>query len=362
MRILLCTPPAGHSGGISRWTEHVINYYNQSNKEVDLFIYPMPRKQSGNFTMFHRIVSGMTEYLIIIINYWKKINEIKPTIIHIVSSASISLIKDLFMLQIAKIKGFKGIVHFRFGRIPAIIKNGGWEYFLLKHVIAIADKVIVIDSISYSFLKENGYKNIEFLPNPLSNTLEELISKNNKRKRIKGKIVFAGHMYASKGIFELVEACSQIPNIKLIMLGQLNEDVKIKLINQTKMTNHDWLELKGNVSYEEVIKNMLSCNIFILPSYTEGFPNVIIESMACNCPIIATNVGAIPEMLAIGNEYPAGICIEPKNSLQIKESIELLLKDENYAHFLASNAQKRVNEMYNIHVVWNKLVSIWETV
>ena len=104
---------------------------------------------------------------------------------------------------------------------------------------------------------------------------------------------------------------------------------------------------------------MLKCGVFVLPSYTEGFPNVIIESMYCGCPIVATNVGAIPEMLNVSNETCAGICVEPGDVEQLRNAIRLILDKINYAEKLGHNAKQRVVDEYSITAVWNMLNKIW---
>lgn len=77
-----------------------------------------------------------------------------------------------------------------------------------------------------------------------------------------------------------------------------------------------------DMPYVNVLQEMMKCELFILPTYTEGFPNVILESMACGCPIVTTAVGAIPEMLDIKNGFNHGICVEPRSVSQLKRAIE----------------------------------------
>ena len=120
-----------------------------------------------------------------------------------------------------------------------------------------------------------------------------------------------------------------------------------------------WLDIAGEFKYEDTITEMLSAGVFVLPTYTEGFPNVILESMACACPIIASSVGAIPEMLDVNSDIYYGLCIEPKDTKQLKEAIIRMLEDRTFAISCGINAQKRVNEQYSMPAVWNKLTNIW---
>ena len=105
---------------------------------------------------------------------------------------------------------------------------------------------------------------------------------------------------------------------------------------------------------------MLSCDIFVLPTYTEGFPNVILESMACGCAIVTTPVGAIPEMLEEENGKQYGILVSPQNVQELKEGIEKMLNNETLKQECRKNVQQRVNERYNIDTVWKQMSKIWE--
>ena len=105
---------------------------------------------------------------------------------------------------------------------------------------------------------------------------------------------------------------------------------------------------------------MCQCDVFVLPTYTEGFPNVILESMACGCAIVATPVGAIPEMLEEENNNHYGVMVEPRNVEQLKAGIEKMLSDVDFKNECRANVQQRVIERYNIDSVWRQMTGIWK--
>ena len=364
-KILFCTPyDLSKGSGIARCSHHIMNYYNeQRDSEYELTLFPMDRSSSAynRFKFINRLLHGISDYSKIIKSIKIEIDNNSYDVVHLASSASISLYKDYLCLKILHKRNINSIIHFHFGRIPELAKINNWEWRFILKISQLATKIIVIDSASYKILKNSGVDNVEYLPNPLSPTIENIINDNQNLKRKNDTILFVGHVIKTKGVYELAEVCSSIDNIKLRIVGLYNENVKTDLLEIWKKNkNESCIEFTGNISAEEVIKEMLSCAVFSLPTYTEGFPNVILESMACSCPIVTTKVGAIPEMLDVERKDYYGICIEPKQTQELKEAIEKMLTDREFACNCGANAQKRVKDMYSINVIWKKMCKIWE--
>lgn len=359
-KVLLLAPSPELAGGIARWTKHILNYYKSHQNDCNLdFLCTTQYKYSLKRSFFNRIYSGVINYFSVISEFKRQIRCSKFDVVHITTSASISLIKDLWLIKIAKKNKIRSVVHFRFGRIPYIAEKNNWEWKLLTAVIKNSDTAIVIDLRSYNTLVNVGFLNIENLPNPLADDLLDCVN-NNKDIQIKPRsIAFVGQMIPTKGIFELVEVCSSIPNIKLNMYGSLPNGIKDQLFMIGGEHVEKWLNIYGEINYDLIIGKMKESSVFVLPTYTEGFPNVILESMACGCAIIASSVGAIPEMLAVETNEPCGICIEPKNKKDLKDAIEFLLNNPEVAQEYRDRAKKRVVKEYSIDSVWNKMLKIW---
>lgn len=358
-KILICAPYGTIIGGISRWTEHIVNYYaSLDKKDVELSLMPTGRIAFINPdpSLIFRLKSGFVDFSKILKRYYKLLKSFSPEIVHITTSASISLLKDIVMLKLAKHHKAKGIIHFRFGRIPELSIKRNWEWKLLKKVINISDVAIVIDQSSYNTLVTNGFSNIKMLPNPLAPSVSKIINDHKEIERKDRNLLFVGHVVKSKGVFELVEACRTIKDIHLKIIGRQVPGIKEKLLEKAVLNAYNpWIEIVGEINHEDIIKEMLSSDIFVLPTYTEGFPNVILESMACSCSIVASAVGAIPEMLG----EKSGILVEPKKVSMLNEAIILLLTDRNLARICGDNAKKRVEENYSMPKVWNQLIDIW---
>lgn len=367
MKILLCTPyldkPGVIPGGINIWARNILNFYHSVGSDVQITPVSFDRKYnvSETSTVIARLIYGIRDYFSAIQDARNYLKTQKYDVLHLCTSAQLSLYKDLFVLKMAKRYGAKAVVHFHFGRIPELIKTKNSEYRILMKVCKAADSIIVMDKRSEEALQEVGFTNVHNLPNPLSKEIMDQIGvMEGQIERAQNKFLFVGAGIKTKGVYELVETCKQFDNIWLHIVGSVDNQVKTELqdIASTK-NNGEWMKLRGQIPHDEVLKEMMSASVFVFPSYTEGFPNVILEAMACGCPIVTTTVGAIPEMLDIENGYNYGICVKPQDTQAFADGLKQMLTDPVYAARCAERAKKRVNEMYAVPVVWEQLSNIW---
>ena len=363
LNVLLISPlPEDLIGGISFWTSHILSFYQKkdnSNVQIQQYFGRNVIPIHTGDSLLKRLYRGFRAYIPMYFAIKKILKSNGYDIFHLCSSGSISLVKDFCLLHLAKKMGVKSVLHFHFGRIPDLYSKSNWEYKLLIMVVKQADCTIVLDKRSFDILYKITGKKIYQLPNPLSNGVIALKDKYKEIERRKRTILFVGHVILTKGVFELVRACKQIDNIELEIVGFVNNETKEALLEEAGEKSESWLRILGEQNHSTIIKYMLSSSVFVLPTYTEGFPNVVLEAMACGCPIVATNVGAIPEMLNIKNVNTCGLCVSPKDVEALKISINKMLTDVDFAKSCIMNSQKRVKEMYSLLSVCHDLENIW---
>jgi glycosyltransferase involved in cell wall biosynthesis len=100
------------------------------------------------------------------------------------------------------------------------------------------------------------------------------------------------------------------------------------------------IKLHGPVRYEEVLKLMAECAVFVLPSRTEAMGCVLLEAMACRKPIIASRVDGIPTYIRHGFN---GLLVEPESVDDLAAKLQILLENEAYARQLADNGYRYVH-------------------
>ena len=133
-------------------------------------------------------------------------------------------------------------------------------------------------------------------------------------------------------------------NCELHILGPINENDYLSLI-KTKIKNYNLInqiKFHGEIAFgKKLFRFYKESDIFVLPSFTEGFPHVLWEAASFSLPIITTSVGGIPILLENRRE---AIMVEPGNSLHILDAIKELIQDSDLLNELTFNAyQKSLN-------------------
>ncbi|HEU5236743.1 MAG TPA: glycosyltransferase family 4 protein, partial [Pyrinomonadaceae bacterium] len=109
---------------------------------------------------------------------------------------------------------------------------------------------------------------------------------------------------------------------------------------------------------EECRAFMESLDVFVMPSFSEGTPNSIVEAMACGKPIIASDVGGIPDM--IGDE--AGLLVPPGEIDALAEAMLRLARDSDLRKQMGKAAQARYQKLFSPKVVVPLIVESYERV
>lgn len=102
-----------------------------------------------------------------------------------------------------------------------------------------------------------------------------------------------------KGFDIALRAISQLKTNKKFTINIVGEGIYLEELKELarKLNLSEVINFCGKVSHEEVLRLMILCDIFLMPSRTEGLPRALIEAMAMGAPAIGSNVGGIPELL-----------------------------------------------------------------
>jgi len=231
--------------------------------------------------------------------------------------------------------------------------------FLTKKVIMGTDQLIAVSN----FIKSQAERiarpnaNIQVVYNGCDP--RKFVFNNQTRISIRRRLnisdnsrvlIFVGNLLKAKGIFELVWSfaglCKNHPSFSLIVVGDGDDQVKLKEAVQG-CGLEKYVHLIGRVEHNKIPDFLSAGDIFVLPSHREGLPVSVIEAMACGRPVIATNVGGIPEIV---RDQQTGLLIEPENVSSLTNAVMSLAFDMQRCIKMGDTGRKIVEEGF----AWGK--------
>jgi glycosyltransferase involved in cell wall biosynthesis len=166
-----------------------------------------------------------------------------------------------------------------------------------------------------------------------------------------------GRLTWEKGHVDLIQAIAAIapssPTVQCVIVGGGPEEQRLtQLIDDLGVGEHVRL-----VGQREDARQLLSAfDVAVLPSRTEGSPVALLEYMAAGAPIVATDVGGIPELIEDGVH---GLLVPPQDPGQLATAIERLIHDRALAARLGGAARERQSTEFNLSVVVRRLEGIY---
>ncbi len=158
-------------------------------------------------------------------------------------------------------------------------------------------------------------------------------------------IGYIGRLSQEKGVLNFVQAIPKVleasENTRFVMIGQgpLRSEVN-KLLKQHHLA--DKVNLSDWIPHDEIPKHINQLRLLVLPSHTEGLPNIILEAIACGTPILVTSVGSIPDLI---KDEETGFILEDNTPESIARGILRALRHPKLDK-VAANARQLVEQNY----------------
>jgi teichuronic acid biosynthesis glycosyltransferase TuaC len=138
-------------------------------------------------------------------------------------------------------------------------------------------------------------------------------------------VLYVGRFIEAKGLRELIEASQKLAAtnefFRLVLIGDgVMKAELLQLVQKSGLA--DKVILPGGLAPEKVAQWICASDVLTLPSWSEGYPNVVVEAVACGRPVVATDVGGTREIINASN----GILIPSRNPAQLQSGLEQALQ------------------------------------
>jgi glycosyltransferase involved in cell wall biosynthesis len=383
LRIVQCTPLFLPSeGGTQKAVLSLSKELIKQGHDVSVFTYnalsndyAMTGMSSGCELKSHEKIDGIDVYRF-------RYSSLSSTGLRFSASLSWSLFRFLARRE-ADIVHFHGFFHLPhivlssfFGKVtrtPLILTTHGLQETLfdlyrarnpflrilatkaLEAVLASVDGFVALSQKDVSALRNLGLKQskIYCVPNGVD-TLQFKRQEPSKRVLRKygfpssGRVVLCvGRVSRNKGLHYLILAASElkkeIDDLFILIVGPSSDiSYKNSLTNLAGSTGtSDIVHFADNVPDDDLVSLYSRADLFVLPSEQETLPLVVLEAMASGCPVIATSVGGIPEIITSRKN---GLLVKPSNVEGIIQGIRMLLNDDNLRRRIGEQGRKTAGE------------------
>lgn len=285
-------------------------------------------------------------------------------------------------------------------RIPLVLNFHGAELLLIRKKkwvkpflkFAISQAQAVFANSSFTASKIKALRNVDVEWSPYGTTLgssqchceersDEAIQGNAIQSHPvdgKFKILFVGRHIERKGICYLLEAAKYLPKdkfeIRIVGVGDLTEELKkqaqaIATSDEAIIGNeYDGpcdIIFTGKLSPAELENEYRTANVFTLPAIvdskgdTEGLGVVLIEAMELNLPIVASNVGGIPDVVV---DNVSGLLVPEKDPAALADAYKRLACDPALVANLLSGARKRINDCFTWDGIIERQIAVYNKV
>lgn len=174
-------------------------------------------------------------------------------------------------------------------------------------------------------------------------------------------LCFIGRIVKDKGTHELIEAfmrnVEKHPNIKLLLVGSFE-----KHLDPINKTTEDIIFSHKNIRFlgfqKDVRPYLAISDVFIFPSYREGFPNVVMQAGAMGVPSIVTNINGCNEII---EHKKNGWIVNPKDVESLSEAVSFMLENEEARCNMAKESRPMIINRYGQQYIWQQLLKEYDS-
>ncbi len=287
---------------------------------------------------------------------WMAIFNRQIRIVHIHAACRGSFIRKSIMVLLAKALGKKTILHLYGGEFKVYYETAGFLKPYILYTLNAADELIVLSEEWKTYFDSITRKKQSVIVN---NPVQMPAQVFENKVELPIPVLYLNHVTVKKGIFNLVEVFKKNKEIfkGVFTLNIAGAGADLERL-QAEINEHQLQDLvvyKGWVSGEAKDSLISDCNLFVLPSYYEGLPMSILESMAFGKPVISTNVGGIPQVVKPGVN---GWLAEPGDTAALENIFLQVKADPEVLYRYGSNSLRLVQD-YSVTSVIAKLNGLY---
>jgi glycosyltransferase involved in cell wall biosynthesis len=239
-------------------------------------------------------------------------------------------------------------------RLLGFFTNQIWSnIFPIQRVGQNADLLLCQNQATLKYYRSQDFQNLHYLPNGVENYRLDKIPNPKPTPKKPFTFLFIGRIAKRKGIFYLLEAFKKLnqshPQTKLIVIGKGSHLLTRKFKKQAGQLLKQNIILKGELDRYQTIRLLKSCHIVVSPEIFATLPNVVLEALYCQKPVIGPLHGGVSDIIQDGVN---GFLVDPRNIKDLQQKMEYYLLHPRKAKLMATRGQRLIKSQFT----WSKII------
>ncbi|KAA0226463.1 glycosyltransferase family 4 protein [Fimbriimonadia bacterium ATM] len=349
LRVVVVGPVPPPIGGVETVTQALLESSAMSGFDVthcDL-TKGRPKQTQGKFDL------GNFRWAWIHIKRLKKaVREARPHVVYMPLTATWSgFLRDLALARVAKRGGAKVVAHVHGAWFDQILDRRGWSGRVVRKGLDLFDCFLMLGERWRRLITEYGVRGeVRIVPSTFRREVFERGGEATRHYEGSAKrILFLGQLGKRKGVPELLRALAgvrgDLPEMRAVFVGpgEFEGEWEEMLALRKELGLEEIAEFTGSLQGDDLYAKFRECDLFVLPSHSEGLPVVLFEAGAFGLPVIATPVGAIADLIV---HEESGLLVEPGDVDGLAAAIRTAAADAGLRQRLATNLRSAIQPFH----------------
>ena len=257
--------------------------------------------------------------------------------------------RDLAYLLVARALGARVVYQVHGGDLPECFFASAAAQRFLRWTLGLPELVVVLAQCELAAYREFvPQQDVVALPNGIDCRPFGGVPTVESRKSEPLRLAYIGRIAREKGLYETLQGLRLAHELgvdaRLVIAGAGSEEARLRRY-AVALGVGQRICFVGPVFGPDKVKLLAGADLMLLPSYSEGLPYALLEAMAAGVPVIATPVGAIPDVVSHGIH---GFVVPPRDGKAIAEALVTLAGDRERLSWMSRACRRRIRAAFSV--------------
>ncbi len=277
-------------------------------------------------------------------------------VVHVHSASYASFRRKSLLVVLSKLLNKKAIIHIHGAEFNQYYQKASpIEKIWIRQILRLCSVIIAL-SVKWQedLYQICQHRDVRVIYNP---TIIQASDGNGSGSSERVQFLFMGRLGKRKGVYDIIESMRFIrsKNIQIKLYGDGDLENVRAMISATGAQHR--ISVCGWISGEEKHEAFQQAHALLLPSYNEGLPISVLEAMAYGLPILASNVGGIPEAVKDGIN---GYLIAPGECQKLAQYIDALASSQQLRQQMGESSYQIARQKFSLSVIMNQLEALYD--